>query len=156
MAFVNELIPEEDKKQFENEAVWGNKNGKHFRNWPLPTHAVRWNIDRERNMFARDVGGSGREGAFNRWVLSVNGQQIQYYEKHKNYTQVKGEIDLKYYIERIEMPSALNVSLEQVKQWIEEVCYAEACQPGNTKYVPIEKIKVEVIFDQTPSELAYY
>lgn len=86
-------------------------------------------------------------------MLSVNGQQIQYYEMSKNYTQVKGEIDLKYCIERIEVPSTVEVSIEQVKQWIEEVCFSEVYRSRYTKYTKKEKIKVQVLFSQTPTEL---
>lgn len=32
MTFVNKLIPEEDKKQFEDKSVWNRKG----RRWPFP------------------------------------------------------------------------------------------------------------------------
>lgn len=132
--------------------MWDRKG----RRWPFPaTDSTRGNVDRERNMFARRVGGSGREGENYSWVLSVNGQQIQYDEKSKNYSQIKGEVDMRCYISCIEVPDTLKVPTDQVKRWIEEVCYAETFRPSITDYVPMEKIKVQVIFGQIPSEVLW-
>jgi hypothetical protein len=71
MAFVNELISEEDKKRID----WSK-----FKAWPftLPISPWKWTIDRERDFFFVPLGGNGPDGERPEvYALCWNGQIVR-------------------------------------------------------------------------------
>jgi hypothetical protein len=121
MAFVNELIPEEQKDKF-----------------PFPVHIAydgskptlwKWTIDRERDAYlvVTNVLGGGYEGTppDEYYVLSWGGELVPFAaEQHLAINTQKGDV-LTWKIHRLDVPPSLQERRGQVLQLIREALDAQ-------------------------------
>lgn len=121
MAFVNELIPEEQKDKF-----------------PFPVHIgyggskptlYKWTIDRERDAYLvlTNVWGGGYEGTppDHYYILSWKGELVSFAaEEHLAINKEKGDV-LTWKVHRLDIPPALQEHRDEVLSLIREALDAQ-------------------------------
>lgn len=150
MAFVAEVIPQEDLSKFIDNPVWHKLS---YGSDDIIPGLSRWVVDKERDMFVRRSSGDRTTRVFS---LFVKEEFVQFrtftrlIEKDKSnpYTYFA-----EWYVYDLIVPSKLESLRGDILQWIEEFCHA-AGDSGLTN--PKHIVGLKVLFTTPPVELTIY
>ncbi|HSD40080.1 MAG TPA: hypothetical protein VLC92_21450 [Rhodocyclaceae bacterium] len=108
MAFVNELIGEEDKKKIDwTEFKWWERSDPH-RPW-------KWTIDRERDVFLVGLVNRGRDGDHPEiYALSWKGGVIRFSAESGGQGMFTTGVDMFWKVFDIEIPSHLEIQRQEI------------------------------------------
>jgi hypothetical protein len=114
MAFVNELISEEDKQKID----WTK-----FKAWPFSdSHRPwKWTVDRERDVFLVMLCGRGREGEHPEvYALSWKGHFIRFEAESGGKGMFSTGVDMFWKIIKIDIPEKLKHRREEILEILKE------------------------------------
>jgi hypothetical protein len=115
MAFVNELVPEEQKSKFDPKVFF---NPTQFNG---PIEMFRWTIDRERDVFLIRLGGGGREPEIPKlFALSWKGNVVKFDALiHSKGTKEVG-LTVDWNVSNVHIPPQLEMEREEVLKLLKE------------------------------------
>lgn len=149
MAFVAEVIPQEDLSKFIDNPVWHKLS--YGRDQITPGFS-RWVVDEERDMFVKRSSGDRTTDVF---AMHLQGEFVKF-RTHVRATQIDNQEDIYsvlWYVYEIEIPSDLEIKRTDILKWIEEFCAAA----GGTSFKGPEKYsEIKVLFTAPPFELTIY
>lgn len=124
MAFVNEVMPERDRAEFEAVINYENlkKQAPYIPEFPPPTNLplpIWWTIDRERGVYVLAVIGEGRE-QLDYYALVIDGKAIVFNVDQKSKGNDSTGLERHWNIYDLRIPAELASRQEEIKQLIRE------------------------------------
>ena len=136
MAFVNELINEEDKKKID----WAK-----FKAWSfsIGETPVRWTIDHDKNIFLVFLGGPGRERERPEvYALCIQAEVVRIEAEIVTKGSSSNGSDVLWRILKIEIPLALNEKRSEILLIIEAAIHAHGYL---FRINPINSVRIEIV-----------
>jgi len=136
MAFVNELISEEDKQKID----WSK-----FKAWPSskPHRPWKWTIDRERDVFLIGLVGRGREDDHPEvYALSWKGDVIRFEAESGGKGMFTTGVDMFWKIFNIYIPSHLERQRQEIIETLKEAIDAHG---ATYKREQVKSVYIDII-----------